>query len=273
MEMKGMMGGLYKISEWIMRLSVTNILWVICSLPFMFLVFTHFMAVATGTVSEEQAADFMKQGFILAGIVAPFTLFPATSAMFGVARKWVMGEVDAPLLKTFFRNYKDSYLQSMIAGIIYVVLFAVMIVDFQVYGGELKDLQFVSYLFIALLILLGVSLFNFFSMVVHYHMKTFQLIKNALFITIGRPFRSISTAVMCGVVIYISLSSPKLMFLIPFFTGSVVAAIAFWNFYGIYMKLQMQAEKAAAAEAEEARKEADEIGLPLDDAQEQRSRK
>ncbi|RAP75545.1 YesL family protein [Paenibacillus montanisoli] len=252
MEMRGMMGGFYKISEWIMRLSVTNVLWIICSLPFIFLLLPVLFA---------QNSDQMLSYFIVSGVVAPFTLFPATAAMFAVARKWVMGEVDVPLLRTFFRNYKDSYKQSMIGGILYVVLFTILIVDFRVYLVKLQSFQIVSYLFIALFALLAVSLFNFFSMVVHYHMKTMQLIKNALLLTIGRPLRSLSTVIMCGFVIYISFSSPKLMFLVPFFTGSVVAMIAFWNFYAIYMKLQQQAEKAAEARAEEERKRLEDEAL------------
>jgi len=250
MEMRGLMGGLYKISEWIMRLSVTNLLWIICSIPYIFLLFPTLLS---------QTTDEFLSGIILSSIVAPFTLFPATAAMFGVARKWVTGEVDVPLLRTFFRNYKESYLQSMIGGIVYVILFAIMIVDFQVYLRELTTFKLVSYLFIALIVLLGVSLFNFFSMVVHYHMKTFQLLKNSVLLTIGRPFHSLSTAVMCGFVLYISFSSPKLMFLVPFFTGSIVAIIAFWNFYRIYTKLQDQAARAAE-EAEEAAR------LELEDA-------
>jgi uncharacterized membrane protein YesL len=234
------MGGLYKISEWIMRLSVTNVLWIICSLPYIFLVFPLFMAKTT---------DEVLSILILSTVVAPFTLFPATAAMFAVARKWVMGDVDAPLLRTFFRNYKESYVQSMLGGILYVIVFTILIVDFQVYLKQLKSLSILSYLFIAIIALLSVSLFNFFSMVVHYHMKTLQLIKNAILITIGRPLRSLSTAIMCGLVIYISFSSVKLMFLVPFFTGSIVAVISFWNFYGTYLKLQQQAEKAAEADA------------------------
>ncbi|WP_274652183.1 YesL family protein [Paenibacillus humicola] len=243
MEMRGLMGGLYKISEWIMRLSVTNVLWILCSIPYILLIFPVLFA---------KTADEILSSFILSSIVAPFTLFPATAAMFAVARKWVMGEVDAPLLRTFFRNYKDSYVQSMVGGILYVIVFAVLIVDFQVYLKQLHSLQIFSYLFIAIMALLAVSLFNFFSMVVHYHMKTFQLLKNAVLITIGRPIRSVSTAVMCGIVVYISFSSAKLMFLVPFFTGSIVAVIAFWNFYGIYTKLQQQMEKAAQEEETDA---------------------
>ncbi|AZN40267.1 YesL family protein [Paenibacillus albus] len=254
MEMRGMMGGFYKISEWIMRLSVTNVLWIICSLPFIILLFPVLFA---------QNGDQLLGYFIVAGVVAPFTVFPATAAMFAVARKWVMGEVDAPLLRTFFRNYKDSYKQSMIGGIIYVILFSILIVDFRVYLVKLESLKLLSYLFIALFALLAVSLFNFFSMVVHYHMKTMQLLKNAVLLTIGRPFRSLSTVIMSGAVIGISVSSAKLMFLIPFFTGAVVALLSFWNFYAVYTKLQDQMQKAAEAEAEEERKRLEEEGLVL----------
>ncbi|MGG4033353.1 DUF624 domain-containing protein [Paenibacillus cisolokensis] len=240
MEMRGVMGGFYKISEWIMRLSVTNVLWLICSLPFVFFIFT--------TLFSENV-DQLYSGLFISAVVAPFTLFPATAAMFTVARKWVMGEVDVPLFRTFFRGYKENYVQSMVGGILYALLFVILIIDFRVYLNGMTSLQLISYVFLGLMFVLAVSLFNFFSMVVHYHMKTLQLIKNAILITIGKPLRSLSTLIMAAVVVYIS---SKFTFLIPFFMGSVIAYLSFWNFYIIYQKIQEQAEKAAKAEEEAA---------------------
>ncbi|EFM12659.1 protein of unknown function DUF624 [Paenibacillus curdlanolyticus YK9] len=241
MEMRGIMGGFYKISEWIMRLSVTNVLWAICSIPFWFFVFS-----ALFLPTSEQGSTI---GMLYVAIaVSPFTLFPATAAMFTVARKWVMGEVDVPLFKTFFRGYKENFLQSMLGGLLYAVLFAIMVVDLTVYRSE-PSMQLISFLFIGFLFILIVSLFNFFSMLVHYHMKTFQLLKNAVLITIGRPFRSIGTLAMAIVVL---MASWKFTFLFPFFTGSVIAFLSYWNFNLIYQKMQAQAEKLAAAEAEQA---------------------
>jgi uncharacterized membrane protein YesL len=250
MEPRGLMGGFYRISEWIMRFSVINLLWIACSIPFIFVGATLF--VASGTVSEEEMLSAVYTSLILMAALAPFTIFPATSAMFAVARKWVTGEVDVPLFKTFFRGYKENYKQSMIGGIIYTILIAVMIVDFIVYREQLNVL---SYIFIAFLALLGVSLFNFFSMLVHYHMKTFQLLKNAVLITIGKPFRSLSTAVMCGLVVYISLF--HFTFLIPFFMGSIIAFLAYWNFNIIYVKLQEQVERQRQSLEEEAEEAAE----------------
>ncbi|MFF2481570.1 YesL family protein [Paenibacillus sp. NPDC058071] len=245
MEPRGLMGGFYRISEWIMRLSVINVLWLICSIPFVFIAFTGLLMAPEGGTEQDLLGQLYQTMWLLA-IVAPFTLFPATSAMFTIARKWVMGETDAPLFKTYFRGYKENYLQSMIGGIVYTVLFVIMILDFQFFREQLAIL---SYLFIALLLLLVVSMFNFFSMVVHYHMKTFQLLKNAILITIGKPFRSFSTAIMAIAVMFLST---RFTFLIPFFMGSIIAYLSFWNFHLIYQKLQDQAEKARQAEEEEA---------------------
>ncbi|NIK77323.1 putative membrane protein YesL [Paenibacillus castaneae] len=253
MEPRGLMGGFYRISEWIMRLSVINILWLICSIPFLFF--------AWGILISTDVSQ-MYSMLIAMAVVAPFTFFPATAAMFSVARKWVMGESDVALFKTFFRGYKENYKQSMLGGIIYTLLLVIMIVDFIVYREQMNLL---SYIFIAFLFLLVVSLFNYFSMLVHYHMKTFQLLKNAVLITIGKPFRSLSTALMSGAVVYFST---KFTFLIPFFMGSIIAYLSFWNFYLIYQKLQDQAEKARLAEEEDAEKaaELDRIDLVKDDS-------
>ncbi|WP_270170114.1 YesL family protein [Paenibacillus sp. SYP-B4298] len=235
MEMRGMMGGFYKISEWIMRLSVTNVLWIICSIPFVFFLFAAIF------LSQDESQIY--PSLVLAAVVAPFTFFPATAALYTVVRKWVMGEVDVPLFKTFFRGYKENYLQSMLGGLLYTLLYVIMFVDYKVYLNELSSFQLLSYVFIGLIFLLFVSMFNFFSMMVHYHMKIFQLLKNAILITIGRPFRSLSTVIVSGFILFIST---RFTFLIPFFMGSLIAVVSFYNFHLIYLKLKEQQEKAEA---------------------------
>ncbi|MBJ6359841.1 YesL family protein [Paenibacillus sp. GCM10012307] len=235
MEMRGLMGGFYKISEWIMRLSVTNVLWIICSIPFVFFIFSGLV------ISQNEGQLY--SSLIWAAIVAPFTFFPATAALYAVVRKWIMGEVDVPLFKTFFRGYKENYVQSMFGGLLYTLLFVIMFVDYKVYLNELNNFQLLSYVFIGLIFLLFVSMFNFFSMMVHYHMKLFQLIKNAILITIGRPLRSLSTVIVSGGILFISF---QFTFLIPFFMGSLIGVVSFYNFHLIYLKLKEQQERAEA---------------------------
>ncbi|GGG15441.1 YesL family protein [Paenibacillus abyssi] len=241
MEMRGLMGGFYKISEWIMRLSVTNVLWIICSLPFVFFLATALL------FSENESQLF--SGLIVAAVVAPFTFFPATAALYAVVRKWVMGDTDVPLFKTYFKGYKENYVQSMFGGILYTLLYTIMFVDYRVYLNELNSLQILSFIFIGLIFLLFVSMFNYFSMMVHYHMKTFQLLKNAILITIGKPFRSLSTVIISGAIVFFSM---QFTFLIPFFMGSMIALVSFYNFHLIFLKLKEQQEKAAEQAQEEA---------------------
>lgn len=243
MEMNGFMGGLYRITEWIMRFSVTNVLWVLCSAPFFF--FGVNLLVAENT-------EQLKSVIYLMAAVAPFTLFPATTAMFTVVRKWIMGQEDAPLLRTFFRGFKDNYVQSLLGGLLYTILYAVMIMNFQFYSGQSNLSGILAIMFLVFMVVLSISAFHFFSLTAHMYMSTIQIIKNSVLITIGRPITSIMIALSAGVVLYISFY--QFPFLIPFFMGSLIAYMSFWHFYRVYQKaldIQKQKEESEAGADEE----------------------
>lgn len=242
MEFRGLMGGFYRISEWIMRLSVINVLWAICSLPV-------FIAGMMGLMSlqYDETLSSLYFGLMIIGVLSPFTLFPATAAMFSVARKWLTGEEDVPLFKTYFRGYKDNYKQAMLGGLVYLVFGVIIAVNIYFYNTMTGSLSLLKYLVLMLTVLLSISLFHFFSIMSHLHMKLFQIIKNALLISIGHPVRSISMIVLNGVVVYFSF---KYTFLIPFFMGSIIAVISFWHFNHIFGKLQMKQQELAEKEAE-----------------------
>lgn len=149
----------------------------------------------------------------------------------------------------FFKGYKENYKQSLIGGIFYTLLFVIMYVDYTVYMTQLSNLQIVGIIMLILIIILLVSMFNFFSMVAHYHMSIGQLIKNAVLLTLIRPFRVFSTMLGSAVVIFIGAKYPVLFL---FFIGSVVAWFAFFNFYGTFLKMQDQMEKMKQKDEEEA---------------------
>ncbi|MFD0698581.1 YesL family protein [Paenibacillus sp. GCM10027628] len=255
MEFRGVMGGLYRISEWIMRLSVINLLWILCSIPVFFFGFM-------GLVS--QSPDALMSTLPILAILTPFTLFPATAAMFTVARKWVTGEEDVPLLKTFFRGYKENYVQSMVGGLLFVVIFAIIIVNYFFYIKQGSTLKVLAVLFIAFTVIVTISLFNFFSIMVHLHMKVLQIVKNSILITIGNPINSIVMLICNGVIVYICLTKLN-FFLVVFFMGSIMATFSFWQFNRSFTKLQMKQQeleekeqmRLAEAQAEEAANEAE----------------
>lgn len=84
----GIMGGFYRISEWIMRFAYVNILWI---------------------------------AFTLIGLVF-LGFFPATASLFAVVRKWIQGNNEVPIFSFFWTNYKSSFLKSNILGISIVII-------------------------------------------------------------------------------------------------------------------------------------------------------
>jgi len=242
--MRGMMGGLYRVTEWIMRFSVSNVMWMICSFPF----FLFSLVLITGqSIEPAQLIGVL----LVVATVTPFTLFPATAALFSSVRKWIMNDEEAPLIRTFFRSYKENYLQSMFGGIIFTIFFGLIIANYFFYNGLETQLQAVSVLFIVLFVLLSISVFNFFCILAHMHMKTIPTIKNAVLITIGRPFTSLMIIITNAVVIYVSLTQFNL-FLAFFFMGSLVAYMTFHHFYRMFLKIQ---EKQEAFEEQQAKEE------------------
>lgn len=248
MEPRGVMGGLYRVTEWIMRLSVINLLWILCGIPFFLFLFMSFVTLVQGTVADEDLLGFVVMIGAGLAVLAPFTFFPSTAAMFTVARKWVTGEVDVPLIKTFFRGYKENFKQSVFGGLVYTILIVILIIDYYFFIGS-ENGRILSGIFIALIVLGFVSMLNFFSMQVHFHMKTFQVIKNSLLITIGKPLRSITTAILVAFIMYMSFT--QFTWLLVFFTGSLVAVVSYWNFNLIYVKVQQQMEDMKKNEEEE----------------------
>jgi uncharacterized membrane protein YesL len=206
--------------------------------------------------TEATTNDHVLLNWVL-GILAPFTLFPAISALFAVVRKWVMGDTDIPIFKTFFKGYKENYKQSMIGGFFYTLLFVVMWVDYQVYM-TLDNLQLVGGVMLLLLVILFVSLFNFFSMVVHYHMGIFMILKNAVLLTVIRPFRMVATVLGSGLLLYIASLYPVLIF---FFIITLISLWSFFNFYGSFLKMQEKAERLKQLEEEKEQKKLEENGV------------
>ncbi|MEK3714249.1 YesL family protein [Paenibacillus sp. FSL R7-0333] len=258
MEFKGAMGGIYRITEWISRIAFSNILWALCSIPFLFAGILKILMLGSeaGGPNEQIMLNWVL------GVFAPFTVFPATSALFTVVRKWVMGNTDVSTFRTFFQGYKENYLKSMLGGLIYTLLFVVMYVDVTVYMTQMPNFKIVGILMLVLMIILFVSMFNFFSIVVHYQMTFKEVVTNSILLTIARPIRVFSTLIGSGVLLYIGLRYPVLYVLcIP----TLIAMLAFFNFFATYNKLQLQVEKKKLAEEQAALEAAENEGLPADD--------
>lgn len=240
MEAKGFMGGFMRISEWIMRFFASHMLWAIMSIPVIFFVMPVLMF-------EEADLGFT---MMAVAILGPFTLFPATSALFSLVRKWIIGDADVPILKTFFVSYKKSYLQSMVVGIIYSVLFFVEFIGYRFYLHQDNFTQVLSSLYIAFIFVTILSLFIFFCLQSHLYMKTFNLLKNAILLAIGRPFTSLSIIVTNVAIVYLFFTFYK-GFLAVFFLSSAVAFMTFFHFHRMFLKIQDKQQELKEAEQAE----------------------
>lgn len=174
-----------KLSRYIMNLMYVNFLWLLFSLL----------------------------GLIITGF------FPSTVAMFTVVRKWVLGESGIPIFEIFWSSYRKQFLKSNLLGyslsIIGIVIYTDLFFLQQVENNFLQIL-YIPALFLTLLYLL--TLLFVIPIFVHYDVKGFQIIKNAIYISIISPISIIKMVLSLLIIGYLMITFPALWVL---FSGSV----------------------------------------------------
>lgn len=229
--MTDFMGGLNRLFEWVMRLSVINILWVVFNLPICYLAISVLFA-------EDQSSIILLIGTI--AVFAPFIFFPATTAMFGVVRKWVMGDLDVPLVKSFWRYYKENYVRSLTGGLLLTIIWVVWGVDFFFFSKV--NVIISTFFLIGFLFLFLMTLF-FFSNTVHAELKLFTSLKNSFFLTMVYPLANLVVLIISGIILYISLG--MFTFLIPFFMGTLITYVAFAAYHQKIEKIHVKTAEEA----------------------------
>ncbi|WP_117169947.1 YesL family protein [Paraliobacillus sediminis] len=220
--MNTMMSGLFRMTEWIMRFSVVNLLWLAFNLPIVLLLVSAIYAEGVSPVFA----------FIPIIILAPFLFFPATTAMFAMVRDWIMEKEQKFLIFSYWKYYRANYKNSLISGLVLTLVWTVLVVDFYFFQQENVILFFT---FILFGIVLYVYTLVFFSVLVHYDIKLRAVFKNSLSLTLGSPILFIAVLVTSLIILYVSING--MLFLLVFFTGSLIAFISFAAFYRLYIKL------------------------------------
>ncbi|WP_051302042.1 YesL family protein [Salibacterium aidingense] len=187
--MTGISGGLYKLKNGIMKLAHLNILWIVFS-------FT---------------------GFILFGI------FPATTAMFAICRKWILGEEDFPIIRTFWKYYKKDFIKTNLFGLTLLIMGVMLYLDYILLLHETNGvIKLILFITIPCSILFVLILLYIFPVYVHYEMKTYDIYINACMIMLFHPF--LTSLMLCSSILVIILMI-ALPGLIPFFGVSLLAWI------------------------------------------------
>lgn len=182
----------YEIMSWITRLIYVNLLWLL---------------------------------FTITGLVV-LGFFPATAAMFTVTRKWMLGETDVPLFKTFYKTFKSSFLQINVIGYCLLLLGIFLYVDLRFFQASQQVLvSLLSFLILFALLIYFTILLYLFPVFVHFKFKTLEYIKYSFVIAVGRPLTTIMM-IVGSYIIYLIVSVMPVLLL--FTSGSLLSVVLMW---------------------------------------------
>ncbi|PFO07125.1 hypothetical protein COJ85_05950 [Bacillus sp. AFS076308] len=210
MPMGRVMGGLFTVCDWIWKMALVNILWILFTLT----------------------------GFIVLGII------PATVALFTVVRKWNMKETDIPISRIFFNTYKKEFLHANLVGLLMGAIGFFLFIDYRLVMAIGGTVQYI--LSILLLILIGlylITLLYLFPVYVHFELRFFQYFKYAFYIgTLNIHITILMVAVL------LLLSFPLSVFpgFIPFFSVSLMSIVMMFGSTIAFKRIEKKQKKFSA---------------------------
>ena len=136
------------------------------------------------------------------------TIFPATTAMFGVIRKW-HNEEDVMIFKHFFKLFKENFRQSFLIGIIWFGIAFVLYFNIlaSLHMPQLMRLSMLAIFFSFSLLFIITSIFIC-PVMVHYDMNMIELMKNVLFIAVTKLKNSLLVGITFCIAVLVTYIMP-----------------------------------------------------------------
>ena len=210
-----------KVADWAAKLIIVNLIWFLFNLPGVVIVLNFLLI---GKIEDLIVL------FVQLFICSILFLFPATTAMFAVIRNLILKSNDTEnLFKQFYTNYKKYYKTSLLAGLIFTLIWTFLIIDFLLFLNINKLLMFL--LMVAGSILLSLTL-NYFCTSVYLEDKFFTIFKKAILITAVNPIFIPIITLMSIIIIYFSIA--WFQFLIFICSGSIIATLSFYLYHRFY---------------------------------------
>ncbi|MEH7495700.1 YesL family protein [Neobacillus niacini] len=179
-----------RFGDWVLKLLILNILWVVLTLL----------------------------GLII------FGFFPATVALFAVIRKLVMQDEDVSIFQLFWRTYKLEFVKSNFLGMIVLSIGAILFVDLYILrqlDPSMLNQMLILIVFVLIVVYMALLIYIF-PLFVHYDTNIVGYFKYAIILVIGRPFRTIFMLVSIVALMYLLRWIPGL---IPIFGLSIFGLI------------------------------------------------
>lgn len=176
--------------------------------------------------------------FILLNILYIFscilivTAFPATAALFGVARQWANGK-DVNVFKQYKELFKENLKQSTWVGL--VIAFVCLFLTADFYSLSLIHTSFKPILFTCLVIaslIVWTTLSNVYPFMVNGFYSNKELLVNAFKLSFFRPHMTIVQTILSLAWIYLSIRFGILIILFSF------SGFAFFNYWLVNLKFR-----------------------------------
>lgn len=195
------MGRVLSFCEWVLKFFYANLLWFV---------------------------------FTLLGL-GVFGFMPATTALFSVMRKWIMGKTDIPICKKFWQAYRGEFFRSNVIGLILAAVGIIIYVDLAFIYPEhflLHVLRFVIMIFGFLFLIM---LFYMFPLLAHFDWKKRMYFKFSLILGISYLQYTL-TMMAVAAVLYIAFAF--LPGIVPFFSVSLLSYAVMWLAYQVLKKAE-----------------------------------
>lgn len=212
--MQGFAQGYYRFCLWVTRIFYVHVLWIL------------FTVIGLGV----------------------FGIMPATAAMFAVVRKWIRGEDDFPIFKTFKDSFRAEFIKGNILGYILLAVGYILYLDLQFVRIQATiPFQALTYLVMIIFLLYFIVLLYVFPVFVHFKLTMVQYLKWPIGIGIMHPIITIFVVIALLATYYVTLVVIPAIFIL-----SGITPAAFIISFGaklVFDKLQEKGEEASAKEA------------------------
>lgn len=175
--------GVVSSTEWIARLAILNLIWLLFSIPIV-------------------------------------TIFPATNTLFYILHLWANGETTGSILKTFWTHFKAHFWTGYKVGLPIFILLLILFIDrwfleqLSSQAGWIQIYQYVLY-FLTILFCLTALFYVTLTKIVQLPLRKQFL--TSFFLMIGHPLISFGLLLTVMVLLFIFSRWPALLF---FFSGS-----------------------------------------------------
>ncbi|RSL33065.1 DUF624 domain-containing protein [Salibacterium salarium] len=176
--------------RWLSRLALLNLLWLVSSLAGLFV----------------------------------FGAFPALTAMLGVTRKWILDKSEIPIVKTYFKQFKNDFWKANAVGWIMIAIGSILYLNFELLLNLSMDFSIVViFAFYFIIFLFSIVTINIFPLYVHYEASIINQFKNAFIIGMVRIPVTLVLLVLAGGIAYLGVIMPTVVL---FFSGSLLSYTA-----------------------------------------------